>query len=150
MLDDPKSNEGQSRQINPGDSNASLIEVWVTKESAGSKPNEIICSITPKPGSEHYVADDEINLPSYGGPFQVTFELKPPLNWQASDPFDTQKGTCPARGGNCSDQIWQQPPNGKTLSILNLNGGSRCDVHYRMNFDDGTWCDPVMNNGGNS
>lgn len=149
MLDDPKT-KGRSREINQGDPNAGLIQVWVTKTGTGPQQNEIQCSVTPKPGSEHYVNGNRIGLPSYGGPFAVEFELKSPLDWQATDPFDTQKGTCPQRGTNCNDQIWLQPPNGRKLTILNLNGGSRCEVHYRMNFADGSWCDPIMDNGGNS
>lgn len=147
---DEAEEKGRSRQINPGDPNAGLIKVWVEKTGAGPEPNEILCSITPKPGSEHYVSHDKIELPSYGGPFAIEFELRPPLDWQAADPFDTHKGSCPPRGDNCNDQIWQQSPSGKNLTILNLNGGSKCEIHYRMNFSDGSWCDPIIDNGGNS
>ena len=150
MLDVPKADEGRSRHFARGGPNAGVIEVLVTKTGDGQKPNEILCSITPKRGSEHYVNNNTITLPGYGGPFEVIFDLVEPLEWQESDPFDSQKGTCPPRGGSCTDQIWLQPPNGSSLSVLNLNGGSPCEVHYRMNFADGTWCDPIMDNGGNS
>ena len=150
MLDDPKSNEGRDRHIAQGSPNAGLIEVWVEMLGPGPGTNEVLCSITPKPGSVHHVSKNKISLPSYGGPFQIKFELKSPLDWETSDPFDTQEGTCPERGSHCNDQIWMQSPNGKTLSILNLNGGSRSEIHYRMNFANGTWCDPIMDNGGNS
>lgn len=148
--DDAKAKASRTKEIAPGSSNATNIEVWVKKTGDGKKPNEIICSITPKAGSEHYVSNDTITLPSFTGPFQITFDVVEPLEWQDHDPFNTEKGNCPARGGTCKDQIWLQPADGSELSVLNLNSGQKCKVHYRMNFADGTWCDPVMDNGGNS
>ena len=150
MLDNPQPRESRAREIAPDAPNATVIDVLVAKTGTGSHPNEITCSITGKPGSEHYVTGNKISLPSFAGPFEIKFQLAGDLDWQDHDAFNTQKGNCPPRGTHCKDQIWLQPPNGKELSILNLNGGQKCKVHYRMNFADGTYCDPIMDNGGNS
>jgi hypothetical protein len=128
--------------------NATAVKVHVRK--TGENGHQIQCEILPDPGSEGYVSNNEINLTPNGGPFRIQFRLEDPLDWDTAEPINTSQAGCPGKHTNDDQQIFLQSPNGKFLTILNLNGGDPCTIHYRMNFADGTYCDPIMNNGGTS
>ena len=133
----------------PGGPNAGLIKVAVKKKPGSPGTGEIQCTIKPESGSNPYVADNVINLPENGGAFRIQFRLEG-LDWNHNEPFYSSQAGCPDHKTNDDTQIFLQAPNGKFLTILNLNGGAACQIHYRMNFTGGIWCDPILNNGGNT
>jgi len=94
------------------------------------------------------VKDNKITLDAKAGPFIIEFKLTGNLDWAEKNPFLVKKGECPGEGEFEREQIWIQPPDGKKLTVLDLNSGKGCELHYRMNFADGTSCDPIIENGG--
>jgi hypothetical protein len=148
MTEDMRRQGHGNTQTLAGKDNASPIKVHVHKVSQTGQKVE--CQILPDAGYEHYVSNNEINLTENGGPFRIEFRLEDPLEWDGADPMNTSQAGCPGKHTNDDQQIFLQSPNGKFLTILNLNGGDPCTIHYRMNFLDGSYCDPIMNNGGTS
>jgi hypothetical protein len=125
------------------------IKIKVKKKGVVSG-KEIECDILPDdPGSNGYVTGNKIKLPKDDGPFRIQFKLDG-LEWDEDNPFNTSRNGCPPAGGKTNDdaQIFLQPATQNSLTILNLNDGDECQIHYRMNFADGTYCDPIMDNGG--
>lgn len=144
------SEQGLKHSAAVGKPTAKLIKVKVTK--TGGSGNNVDCTIEPDdPGSGPYVSGNKIGLPNNNGPFRIQFRLTN-VDWDPNNPFTTRVNNCPSPGAktNYDEQIFLQSPNGKSLTILNLNGLDPCEIHYRMNFSDGTSCDPIMDNGGNT
>ena len=91
----------------------------------------------------------KIELDAGEGPFCIEFKLSGNLDWKAGDPVWTDERQCPASGQTASQQIWvDRNPDKKSLTLLNMNVGASCDIHYRLNFTDGYYYDPIMSNGG--
>jgi hypothetical protein len=146
----PMSEQGLMHSAAAGKPTAKAIKVKVTK--TGGSGNNIDCTIEPAdPGSGPYVSGNRIGLPKNDGPFRIEFTLTN-LEWDPDNPFTTRANNCPPVGAkaNYDEQIFLQSPKDKSLTIVNLNAFDPCEVHYRMNFSDGTSCDPIMDNGGNT
>lgn len=92
---------------------------------------------------------DKIVLDPGEGPFCIELKLDGSLDWDQAEPLWIQEGACPGSNQIASQQIWlDRKPNGKTITLLNMNVGNPCELHYRMNFSEGYYCDPIMQNGG--
>jgi hypothetical protein len=120
----------------------------VVKEVSRSGHN-VTCSIQPDNGaSAPYVSNDTITLPEREGPFRIRFRLDG-LDWDSAEPMATRRGGCPqGKKGNDNEQIFLQPPVKREMTIVNLNAGEPCTIHYRMNFTNDDYCDPIMINRG--
>jgi hypothetical protein len=133
---------------------------WITKPikvivtpKAGGNANQIDCDLTPGDhASAPYVPDtDTIKLPVNEGPFRIQFELAGGLEWNEDNPFNTSRAAgCPPgnKKANDDEQIFRQPADKTTLTVLNLNDGNPIRIQFRMNFANGTYCDPIMDNSG--
>jgi hypothetical protein len=137
-----------------------ILAKWITKPlkvlvkpTGAIHGHEIECELEPGDNaSRPYVTKDTIRLTKDEGPFRVQFLLDD-LEWDEDNPFNTTRAAgCPPAGAKTNDdeQIFLQPANGKSLTVLNLNDGDACKIRFRMNFADGTYCDPIMDNGGRS
>jgi hypothetical protein len=147
MLKD-KHDQCETEQSGAAPPNANVIKVRVEKRSENGKEYE--CDILPDDHqSGPYVSNNVITLPNKGGPFRIKYRLVN-LDWNTADPFWSKKSGCPNGKGNDEEQIFLQPPNGREMAILDLNEGDKCQIHYRMNFQGGYFCDPIVDNGGNN
>lgn len=152
MAKDPQPAHGFDKGVNaPHQKEDRTTMIKALVREVDRTGDEIICEILPDGGSSAtYVRNNLITLPAGEGPFRIRFRLEG-LAWDPDHPIATAKGKCPAgKKANENEQIFFQLPNDRDLTIINLNAGDACQVHYRMNFDDGTYCDPIMDNGGNS
>jgi len=126
------------------------IKVLVTP-NGGSNGKQIDCDLAPGDNaSRPYVTKDKVTLTKDEGPFRIEFELDG-LYWDEDNPFNTSRAAgCPPgnKKTNDNEQIFLQPANGRSLVVLNLNDGDACRIQFRMNFADGTYCDPILENGG--
>ena len=125
------------------------IGVKVTPTGAIPPTGDVPCNITaigaPGGGS---VQNNKIKLDATEGPFCIQFELDKALDWD-TDPIWIKKNKCPKSAGGEPDQIWVDPtPEDGVLTIMNMNVGNACELHYRLNFTAGRFCDPIMENGG--
>lgn len=125
------------------------IKVKVTPRGAIPPTGEVACDIDPNgPVGGGKVQNNKISLDAGEGPFCIQFKLDNSLDWDA-DPIWVQLNTCPT--GQCSepDQVWvDKTPENRVLTIMNMNVGGACELHYRLNFTGGRFCDPIMDNGG--
>lgn len=143
-----------------GPSPAAAMGKWITKPikvvvtpNGTVHGNQIDCDLSPGDhASRPYVpTTDSIRLPQNDGPFRIEFELAGGLEWDPDNPFNTSRAAgCPAgsKRTNDNEQIFLQPADPSTLTILNLNDGDAARIQFRMNFANGTYCDPIMENGG--
>jgi len=125
------------------------ISVNVTPKGAIPPTGDVPCDITAKgnPGGGS-VHNNKIKLDDTEGPFCIQFHLDNKLDWDA-DPIWIKKNVCPNNASSEPDQIWvDKTPQGQVLTIMNMNVGSPCELHYRLNFTGGLSCDPIMENGG--
>ena len=143
---------GPKPQIAAGKWITKPIKVIVTP-TGGGHGNQIDCDLTPGDhASAPYVpTTDKISLPQNDGPFRIEFELAGNLEWDEDNPFNTSRAAgCPlaSKKTNDNEQIFLQPADKSTLTVLNLNDGNAAKIQFRMNFSDGTYCDPILENGG--
>jgi hypothetical protein len=86
----------------------------------------------------------------------ITFEIETPDITFSKDAIWVNEGSKPQPGGSHThDQIaWRVDPEGKKLYVVDWNDNSAkpphtpIDLHYQLNFSDGTSLDPIINNGG--
>ena len=127
------------------------IKVRVTPRGAIPPTGEVVCDITlvGNAGGGH-VANNTITLDPDEGPFALQFDLDHRLDWAAQgDLIWLQENECPEDACPVPSTIWlSQTQNNHVLTIMNMNVGAACDLHYRLNFTDGRYCDPVIENGG--
>jgi hypothetical protein len=96
-----------------------------------------------------HLKSGKIELEQGEGPFCIQLKLAGALDWDTRDPLWIEEGQCPGSSKVASQQIWvDRTANKKAVTLLNMNVGSPCELHYRMNFSDGYFCDPIMSNGG--
>jgi hypothetical protein len=113
------------------------------------KATEIECVLKPLGNATHgrLKPDGKIQLDSGFGPFCIQFTANG-LDWADSEPFWIRQDQCP-KNAHVAAPIWiEEKANGKTITLLNMNVGDACELHYRMNFKGDFYCDPVMENGG--
>jgi len=130
------------------------IKVKVTPSGPALPTGEIPCDIravgNPSGGK---VNNNRIELDRGEGPFCLQFDLDHSLNWTSEgDPIWVRQNECPMNASYVPDQIWidKTPKNG-VLTIMDMNVGDHCTLHYRLNFANGQFCDPVIeNSGGNT
>lgn len=113
--------------------------------------NEIFCEIDPSQGTPgKFVKGGVIKLPA-GGQFDLTYNLKagdiPGLQFDAADPFCSDASTCPAPGAQNGQYANPRVTAPTTLSVEAAPVPPRNAVHYRLNFSNGTYCDPIIING---
>lgn len=124
------------------------IKVKVTPRGAVPPTGEVLCDIDPISVGGGKVQNNKISLDAREGPFCIQFKLDNSLDW-SSDPIWVQLDDCPDTSCSEPDQIWvEKTPKNKILTILNMNVGNPCELHYRLNFTGGRFCDPIMDNGG--
>ena len=99
-------------------------------------------------GPPAYVTDNAIFLPAGVGEFDITFTLPTAtaLTWRAS-PFANGAGRCPVPGGGPSGQFSVTNVTAKTMTVHSTDPGRRGVAHYRLNFNGGATCDPIIING---
>ena len=126
------------------------IEVHVTPEL--QQGSTVFCEIDRAPGTPgHLVKGGAIKLPP-GGQYEINFVLQPGqvpgLQFDANDPFCADANNCPVPGDNNAQ--YSSPrvdPAGTKLTIDADPSPPRNAVHYRLNFTNGTYCDPIIING---
>lgn len=135
-----------------GGAAAGMLEKIVIEVSPNGLPDgkgERNCTLTQKSAGQHgRLVGQDIELDSQQGPFVIKFELDNSLDWDANDPFWIRQGSCPGSKQIDNKQIWAGDAKGKSVTIMDMNVDAPCTLKYRMNFDDGTYCDPVIENGG--
>lgn len=130
------------------------IKVKVTPTGPSLPTGEIPCEIRAVGNtSGGKVEDNKIKLDREEGPFCLQFDLDHSLEWAADgDLIWIMEDECPTSASYVPEQIWidKTPKNG-VLTIMDMNVDDRCELHYRLNFADGHFCDPVIeNSGGNT
>jgi hypothetical protein len=130
------------------------IKVKVTPSGTIPPTGAVACDIravgNPTGGK---VEKNKIELFEGEGPFCLQFDLDNRLEWATQgDLIWIQKNACPEDTCPVPDQMWiDKTPNNRVLTIMDMNVGEPCTFHYRLNFSDGRYCDPVIeNSGGNT
>jgi len=125
------------------------IKVKVTPKEPVSPSGEVPCDVSaPGGGNGWKVEHNKIELDPTEGPFCIQFDLDKSLDW-ASDPIWIQKDSCPMSSCSEPDQVWvDKTPEKGVLTIMNMNVGNRCQLHYRLNFTGDRYFDPIIENGG--
>lgn len=119
------------------------MTITVAPGSACGSDNEIECDIS---GSG--VHDDAIFLPK-DGDYEITFNLDraAQVDWD-QDPFCAQLKKCP-RPGTGSHGLMKVKQGSVTAKsfVVEAKAGptpARRVFHYRLNFSDGSTCDPII------
>lgn len=114
------------------------------KVTPGAKigQNELECDIT---GHKDYVVDDAVMLP-HDKDFKLVFELdqNAQVKWDRNNPFGAKTGKCPPTNAQAHSHIKKTSVNDRTLEVEARAPNKRSVVHYRLNFDDGSTCDPII------
>ena len=127
------------------------IKVKVRPANGIPPTGEVACDITVVGNSSGgKVENNKITLDRGEGPFCLQFDLDHSLEWATDvDPIWLQKDSCPDNACSVPDQIWvDKTPRKGVLTIMDMNVGDGCELHYRLNFTEGRYCDPVIENGG--
>lgn len=127
------------------------IKVKVAPIGPVPQTGEVHCNITVLGNTGGgKVVNNRITLDPGKGPFAIQFDLDRDLDWATQGELIWVDMTqCPI--GSCSvpSQIWvDQTPRNRVLTIMNMNVDPPCDLHYRLNFTDDRYYDPVIENGG--
>jgi hypothetical protein len=125
------------------------INVYVTPEL--QQGDAVFCEIDRAPGTPgHFVRGGAVKLPA-GGQYEINFILQtgqvPGLEFDANDPFCSDPNTCPAPGQNDGQYTNPRVTAPTTLTVDADPAPPRNAVHYRLNFSNGTYCDPIIING---
>lgn len=124
------------------------IVIGVSPKGLPKPDGERDCILTQRSaGPNGKLVGQDIRLDGTFGPFLITFELDN-LDWHAEEPFWIKQGGCPSSSHVDKKQIWVGDAKAKSVTIMDMNVDQPCKLKYRMNFSDGTWCDPVIENGG--
>lgn len=127
------------------------IRVKVTPSGTIPPTGEVACNLTVLGNSGGgKVTGNTITLDSDKGPFALQFDLDRSLDWATEgDLIWVQENQCPTSSCSVTRQVWvDETPNNRVLTIMNMNVGDPCELHYRLNFTNGRFCDPVIENGG--
>lgn len=122
------------------------IDVTITP--TGKNGNDVDCDIT---GTSPYVLDNAIVLPTDAGDFAINFNLVPgpggTYSWDSAGPFGNDTGKCPKGKGSAKGQFTFGGVNGNTMTVNASQQSQPSVVHYRLNFQGGSSCDPIIING---
>jgi hypothetical protein len=133
-------------------SGSSSLETIVIEVSPNGPPDgngERQCTLTQRSAGPHgRLNGQDVELDPTYGPFLIKFELDNSLDWDSNNPFWIRRGSCPGSKYVDHKQIWSGGAKGKVVTIMDMNVDAPCTLRYRMNFDDGTYCDPIIENGG--
>jgi len=123
------------------------ITVTVTPGNPNSN-NEVACRLHVAP--PRYLVDDAIWLDP-GQDYDIRFNLTAANgvnDWHAA-PFGNQAGTaCPDASAGPNGPFGRGPAGGgggvPPFMTVNVRNGSRSVNSYRLNFNDGYFCDPII------
>ncbi len=123
------------------------IDITVTP-TGGAGPN-VECDIT---GPPDYVTDHAIFLPLDSGDFEIYFTLdSKSLSWN-TNAFGAHVGKCPKGPtpppNQPQGQFTPDAPNGSVLRVQATGQSKRSVAFYKLNFNGGNSCDPIIINGG--
>jgi hypothetical protein len=127
------------------------IKVKVMPSGTIPQTGEVACNLTVLGNTGGgKVTGNNIELDHAKGPFALQFDLDRSLDWATSgDLIWLLEGSCPMDVCPVPNQIWiDNTPRNRVLTIMDMNTGPKCELHYRLNFTDGRYCDPVIENGG--
>jgi len=127
------------------------VQVDVDVTPVVPQGSSVLCEIDPSHGTPgRFVKGGFIKLPA-GGQYEVIFHLQegdvPGLEFDTSDPFCSDSNTCPALGAHDGQYSNPRVTAPTTLSVDATPAHPRNVVHYRLNFDGGAYCDPIIING---
>ena len=123
------------------------IDITVTP-TGGAGPN-VECDIT---GPPDYVTDHAIFLPLDSGDFEIYFTLdSKSLSWN-TNAFGAHVGKCPKGPtpppNQPQGQFTPDAPNGSVLRVQATGQSKRSVAFYKLNFNGGNSCDPIIMNAG--
>jgi hypothetical protein len=119
--------------------------ITVTLTPGNPQPNkEVPCQLHVAPPG--YLVDDAIWL-SPTEEYNIMFNLPGggPRTWDVGgNPFCNMKGKCPTAANGTTDgfQVTAKGPNAITVNVPRQD--PKAVQHYRMNFDNGYTCDPII------
>jgi hypothetical protein len=125
------------------------IKVYVTPQL--QQEDAVFCEINRPSGTPaRFLRGGVVKLPP-GGHYEINFILREGevagLEFDANDPFCSDPNTCPAPGMN--DPQFTNPRRTEA-TIVKVNADPvqpKNAVHYRLNFSNGSYCDPIIING---
>jgi hypothetical protein len=122
---------------------AQLMSTSVNVQALGVKGNDVDCHIT---GSD--VTDDAIFL-ELDKQYDIAITLDPGstgVKFHQTKPFCNQNSKCPPElpGGNATHPFSVTRNSDTSLTIHAAPVHSRAVAHYRLNFDGGESCDPII------
>lgn len=91
------------------------------------------------------VHDDAIRL-GRDDDYTLTFTLDPQgaYKWAAQDAFVARNGKCPRAGAPSNGRYQIVDRQDYVLTVEARGNGNREVIHYRLNFDNGKTCDPII------
>lgn len=125
---------------------AMATNITVTVNPGNPQGNkEVSCNLVVAP-PKYLVAPDIIWLDP-GVDYDITFHLAPAngvTNWH-STPFGNQAGSgCPATGAGACPPFTQNAGGGPNSMSIHVTGGGRSVNSYRLDFNNGYFCDPII------
>jgi len=124
------------------DEDATVKTTTIEVEPVSVNGKAVECKIT---GDD--VADDAIFLGLNQG-YDLTFKLvnAGSLVFHQAKPFCNQKGKCPPElpGGSAHNPYSVTPISPTSIAVHCSPVNLRQVAHYRLNFDDGSSCDPII------
>lgn len=127
-------------------SEETLIESFdVQVRRVGGSGNDVDCDISAAGKS-----DDNAIFLNLNQPYEVTFRLQgnPGFGFHRTNPFGTNRGKCPPASATAHApfRVTAFPSNANphtfTVAVTPVTG--RAVTYYRLNFDNGTSCDPII------
>ena len=120
-------------------------QITVTLTPGNPKPDkDVPCKLVVAPPK--YLVDDAIWL-SPTEEYNITFNLPGggPRTWDvAGNPFCNMKGQCPTASNGTQNGFGVTSKGANSITVHVPAQGSKAVQHYRMNFDSGYSCDPII------
>ena len=114
----------------------------VTPTAPPDSDGNVECLIT---GPKKYVADNAIFLPAKAGGYDIDFVLADKTYSWDVEPFWCQSGHCPKKATG-KGKISYQKPTTKGIRVHAAAPKGKAVSHYRLNFRNGYYCDPIIIN----
>lgn len=119
--------------------------ITVTVTPGNPKPDkEVPCKLVVAPPK--YLVDDAIWL-SPTEEYNIMFNLPGggPRTWDvAGNPFCNMKGQCPTAANGTQDGFNVTAKGANSITVNVTRQDPKAVQHYRMNFDSGYSCDPII------
>lgn len=120
--------------------------VNVTVTPIGVTGHEVDCELD---GPAEYMIDNALCLPNTAD-YEITFQLVPAHGvtaFASRRPFCNQRNRCPPpTGGNAAPPYRLIDNNGAAITV-HLEPVRKGLSHFRLKFNDGLSCDPIIING---